>query len=146
MDCTATCHLTEHADLVLSAITREDLSTFQKISKRVCANGAQIRDLVGRNALHVAASCNRSDILEWLVKECGVDIELRDAESGWSALHRSLYYGHLKCTVDLVKVGRLAAFAPTNPVGWGIPVRLVSVWCVCLVRLVCLSSPSGLSV
>ena len=111
MDCTSKCRLARHAELVFSAITREDLPTLQKICKCVCANAVQLTDASGRSALHVAASCNKPDVLEWLIRECGVDVDSRDGESGWSALHRSVFYGHVACAVKLLKVWRTSSDA-----------------------------------
>ena len=59
---------------------------------------------VFRNSLHIAVSCGKYDIAEWLIKECAVDIQARDFESGWNALHRSLYYGNIQCAILLLKV------------------------------------------
>ena len=61
-------------------------------------------DELGRTALHFAASCGKSDILEWLVKDHGVDVGAKDLESGWTALHRSVFYGNLDCAVKLLEV------------------------------------------
>ena len=57
-----------------------------------------------RTALHMAASCGKGDILEWLVKDHGVDVGAKDLESGWTALHRSFFYGYLDCAVKLLQV------------------------------------------
>lgn len=64
-------------------------------------------DELGRTALHFAASCGKSDILEWLVKDHGVDVGAKDLESGWTALHRSVFYGNLDCAVKLLEVRKL---------------------------------------
>ena len=69
MECTPKCRLTKHADLVLSAITKEDAASIRAILPRICSNFARVSDQFGRNALHLAASCGKGDILEWLVKE-----------------------------------------------------------------------------
>lgn len=110
MDCTPTCRLPDHASIILSAITREDLPTFQSIVKKVCSNPANLTDRLGRHAIHVAASCGKTDILEWLIKECKVDIGLRDLESGWTPLHRSLFYGKLSCAVKLLQVKKIGKY------------------------------------
>ena len=55
----------------------------------------------------MAASCGKGDILEWLVKDQGVDVGTKDLESGWTALHRSVFYGYLDCTVKLLQVLKL---------------------------------------
>lgn len=105
MECTPKCRLTKHADLVLSAITKEDAATIRAILPRICSNFARVSDQFGRNALHVAASCGKGDILEWLVKDQGLDVGSKDLESGWTALHRSLFYGYLDSAVKLIQLG-----------------------------------------
>lgn len=57
-----------------------------------------------RNPLHVAVSCGRYEVAEWLINECDVEIHAKDFESGWNALHRSLFYGNIDCAVLLLKV------------------------------------------
>lgn len=104
MDCTPKCRLSKHAELILSAITKEDAAKVRAILPRVCSNFARVTDQFGRSALHLAASCGKGDILEWLVKDQAVDVELKDLESGWTALHRSVFYGYLDCTVKLIQV------------------------------------------
>ncbi|XP_020627308.1 inhibitor of Bruton tyrosine kinase-like [Orbicella faveolata] len=105
MDCTPKCRLAKHAELILSAITKEDAAKIRAILPRVCANFARVSDLFGRSALHLAASCGKGDILEWLVKDQGVDVGTKDLESCWTALHRSVFYGYLDCTVKLLQLG-----------------------------------------
>ena len=104
MDCTSKCRNFNHAaDVVLSAITRENLTSFQTICQRICVNFPFVVDAYGRSPLHVAASCGKHDIVEWLVKEQRVDIGIRDKESNWTPLHRSLFYGQLHCSVKLLQ-------------------------------------------
>ncbi|XP_028412320.1 inhibitor of Bruton tyrosine kinase-like [Dendronephthya gigantea] len=105
MDCTAKCRLNRHADVVLSAVTRESLQNFQQFAKYFCGNGIKTRDSFGRNALHIAASCGRKDILKWLLEDGSLDVTEKDFESGWTALHRSCYYGHLSCALLLLEYG-----------------------------------------
>jgi ankyrin repeat protein len=104
MDCTAKCRLSFHADVVLSAVTRESLQDLQHFIKYFCGNGAQTRDRFGRNALHIAASCGRKDVLKWLLEEKLLDVNEKDFESGWTPLHRACYYGHLSCALLLLQV------------------------------------------
>ncbi|XP_078373752.1 inhibitor of Bruton tyrosine kinase-like isoform X1 [Oculina patagonica] len=105
MDCTPKCRLVKHTELILSAITKEDAAKIRAILPRVCSNFARVTDQFGRSALHLAASCGKGDILEWLVKDQAVDVGFKDLESGWTALHRSVFYGYLDCTVKLIQLG-----------------------------------------
>lgn len=74
MDCSPKCRLAKHADFNFSAlinITPHDEAKVRAILPRFCSNFARVKDQCGRNVLHLAASCGKRDILEWLVKEEG---------------------------------------------------------------------------
>ncbi|CAH3153614.1 unnamed protein product, partial [Porites evermanni] len=108
MDCSPKCRLAKHADFNFSAlinITPHDEAKVRAILPRFCSNFARVKDQCGRNVLHLAASCGKCDILEWLVKEEGADLDSKDLESGWTPLHRSLFYGYLECAVKLTQLG-----------------------------------------
>lgn len=56
------------------------------------------KDSFGRTVLHLASSDNNSWALSWvelLVGIAGCQINVVDAESGWTALHRALYAGNI---------------------------------------------------
>ncbi|KZT60608.1 hypothetical protein CALCODRAFT_506706 [Calocera cornea HHB12733] len=56
------------------------------------------RDGFGRTLLHIAAGSLDGWALEWVricLAQKGVDVNLQDPESGWTALHRALYVGNL---------------------------------------------------
>ena len=70
-------------------------------------------DAYGRNVLHLAASCGREDVLEWLLNSCNEvnnsrqlaqTINQPDRESAWTPLHRGFFYGHLEAARTLIKV------------------------------------------
>ena len=69
MDCTPVCRLASHADVVLSAVTREQLDEIKCFVKYFCGNGGRVCDSFGRNAVHVAASCGKKDVLKWLIEQ-----------------------------------------------------------------------------
>jgi ankyrin repeat protein len=46
------------------------------------------RSILGRTALHLAASWNRANILQLLVDCPHANVNIRDRENGWTALHR----------------------------------------------------------
>lgn len=107
MDCSPKCRKTKHDDLNFSAIInigQEDAAKVQAILPRVCSNFARVADQCGRTALHLAASCGKCDILEWLVREQGAELDSKDLESGWTPLHRSVFFGFLDCAVKLIQV------------------------------------------
>ncbi|PIK34253.1 putative inhibitor of Bruton tyrosine kinase-like [Apostichopus japonicus] len=93
-ECTNQCHSQQHADDVIAMVTSS-------------APEEQWSGLYGygRTALHVAASCGRAGLLEWLVKEEKADLQSKDQESGWTSLHRSIFYGQLVSAVKLIQLG-----------------------------------------
>jgi len=59
------------------------------------------RDINGRNALTQAACWGHTDIVTFLVTECGVDVNAMDNE-GWSALHLAAREGRIGVTTLLL--------------------------------------------
>ncbi|CAH1798653.1 unnamed protein product [Owenia fusiformis] len=103
-DCTRRCHSKKHGDNITSVLSKCNLKQFQAYFG-FCHNTATQVDCYGRNALHVASSCGKWEIVAWLLIEKGVDTSTKDAESHWSALHRSLFYGQLSCARILISHG-----------------------------------------
>ncbi|XP_064198711.1 inhibitor of Bruton tyrosine kinase isoform X1 [Anguilla rostrata] len=105
-DCTPRCRSLAHADEVLAALTAGPEGRLRAFLLGHCHNWATLRDQHGRTALHLAASLGRRALLEWLLEsKSGADLLLKDRESGWTAAHRSAFYGHLHCLVAVVKRG-----------------------------------------
>lgn len=104
-DCTPKCRSAQHADEVVAAMTGGSeegrLCTFLAA---YCYNAATLRDGFGRTALHLAASLGKRTLLGWLLENKSADLLAKDMESGWTALHRSAFYGHIHCLMALVKV------------------------------------------
>lgn len=73
-----------------------------------CANATHGIDNIGRSPLHVAASCGKLDVLTWLLTDASstsaYNINLKDIESGWTALHRAVYFGRVGCAIALLQV------------------------------------------
>lgn len=42
-----------------------------------------------------------------LLLDAGADVNMRDWESGWTPLHRSLYFGHIRVSLLLLEAGAL---------------------------------------
>ena len=103
LDCTKACSSKQHAEIILSTAYLGNLKLLQHCDT-VCGNYLRIRDSFGRNALHVAASKGHSRLVEWLLNKKKVKVNLTDLESKWSALHRSMFYGQLGISAQLVKV------------------------------------------
>lgn len=56
------------------------------------------RDGFGRTVLHLASASIDASSVEYvrlLLKHPGINVNLQDWESHWTALHRALYYGNL---------------------------------------------------
>jgi hypothetical protein len=62
------------------------------------------QDDFGRTALHICCTYGSTDAAALLLSRYA-DHTLQDYESGWTPLHRSLYFGHLKLTLLLLKAG-----------------------------------------
>lgn len=103
-DCTPKCRSQQHADLVVAAITGGSDRQLRAFLNSHCHNAATLRDAFGRTALHLAASLGKKALLEWLLDNKSADLMVKDKESGWTALHRSAFYGQIHCLISLVKV------------------------------------------
>lgn len=110
-DCTNQCKSIVHGDIITDAISKRcvtdtDLCSFLNF---VCSRCESVVDSSGRTALHVAASCGRLNLVRWLVCNRHADIHAKDKESGYTALHRSIFYGKIDVTVELLKLGANAS-------------------------------------
>lgn len=103
-DCTPKCRSMRHADEVVAALTRGSEGRLRAFLNAHCHNAATLRDAFGRTALHLAASLGKRALLEWLLERKSADLMVKDKESGWTALHRSVFYGHIHCLMSLIKV------------------------------------------
>uniref|UniRef100_A0A667Y0R6 Inhibitor of Bruton tyrosine kinase n=1 Tax=Myripristis murdjan TaxID=586833 RepID=A0A667Y0R6_9TELE len=106
-DCTPKCRSQQHADEVVAALTAGSEGQLRAFLTAHCHNAATLRDAFGRTALHLAASLGKKTLLEWLLDSKSADLTLKDKESGWTALHRSAFYGQIHCLMALVKHGGL---------------------------------------
>ncbi|XP_071390852.1 inhibitor of Bruton tyrosine kinase isoform X1 [Centroberyx affinis] len=106
-DCTPKCRSPQHADQVVAALTGGSEGQLRAFLTTHCHNAATLRDAFGRTALHLAASLGKKALLEWLLDSKSADMTVKDKESGWTAVHRSAFYGHIHCLMALVKHGGL---------------------------------------
>lgn len=106
-DCTVKCRSLQHADDVVAALTSGTEGQLGAFLSAHCHNAATLRDGYGRTALHMAASLGKKALLEWLLENKSADLTVRDKESGWTAAHRSAFYGQIHCLISLVKHGAL---------------------------------------
>uniref|UniRef100_A0A7N6BGV5 BTB domain-containing protein n=1 Tax=Anabas testudineus TaxID=64144 RepID=A0A7N6BGV5_ANATE len=105
--CTPKCRSQQHADQVVAALTGGTEGKLRAFLISHCHNAATLRDAFGRTALHLAASLGKKALLEWLLDSKNADLTAKDKESGWTALHRSAFYGQIHCLIPLVKHGGL---------------------------------------
>lgn len=112
MECTPECASPTHAGVILTSVALGNLRLLQHCSN-LCSNAWRISDGFGRSPLHVAASRGHTHITEWLIARKKVAVDTVDKESGWSALHRSVYFGELGTAVSLVKVSFFFPFLPS---------------------------------
>lgn len=105
-DCTAKCRQQQHGNCITAALTKRSIDDHKLAAfiAKTCANFSNIRDYLGRSAVHMSASVARYKILEWLLNH-GAQLNERDYESGCTALHRALYYGCIDCAVLLLRYG-----------------------------------------
>lgn len=106
-DCTVKCRSLQHADDVVAALTSGTEGQLGAFLSAHCHNAATLRDGFGRTALHMAASLGKKALLEWLLENKSAELTAKDKESGWTALHRSAFYGQINCVISLVKHGAL---------------------------------------
>ncbi|NXW02092.1 IBTK kinase, partial [Fregetta grallaria] len=104
-DCTSKCRSLQHALDVISVVTRGSEGQIKAFLSSYCYNAATIKDAFGRNVIHLASSCGKKGVLDWLAETRGVDLLAKDKESGWTALHRSIFYGYIDCVLSLLKHG-----------------------------------------
>ncbi|XP_075058792.1 inhibitor of Bruton tyrosine kinase [Mixophyes fleayi] len=103
-ECTMRCRSLQHALDVISVVTRGSEQQIQAFLSSYCCNATTLKDDFGRNAVHIAASCGKKKVLDWLAAK-GVDLSIKDKESGWTALHRSIFYGRIDCALSLLQHG-----------------------------------------
>lgn len=107
-ECVERCRCKEHAELVCAALTKRQVldSDLCGYLHHVCCSCESVKDEMGRTALHVAASCGRMDVVKWLIQMKHANINAKDNESGYTPLHRSIFYGKLNVAVYLIKLGK----------------------------------------
>lgn len=107
-DCTIYCKSVQHGDVITAALSKRSISDFDLCAflNYTCMRCESVRDSAGRTALHVAASCGRIEVVKWLISSRHADIEAKDRESGYTALHRSIFYGKINVAVELIKLGK----------------------------------------
>ncbi|XP_059475096.1 inhibitor of Bruton tyrosine kinase isoform X2 [Neocloeon triangulifer] len=104
-ECSRRCRWQGHAASAIAAVVRGSEEEAVAYLRWLCHRPGQVLDAEGRSALHVAASKGRRRVAEWLVKHKEAQVNLRDLESGYTPLHRSLFYGQVDVAVALIQMG-----------------------------------------
>lgn len=107
-DCTDKCKSKKQANEVISVLTKRGVTDEELCSylNWKCVNCGLICDSFGRTALHFASACGRKKVVQWLVRNKGAHINAKDLESGYSALHRSVFYGKINSAVSLIQLSK----------------------------------------
>lgn len=90
--------------LAAVATVRAEQPLLAAYMRWLCGTCGRATDSSGRMALHLAASCGHGAVVRWLVRRADASIDVRDTESGYTALHRSIFYGQIHVATDLIKV------------------------------------------
>ncbi|KAI4468430.1 btk-binding protein-related [Holotrichia oblita] len=106
-DCADKCKSKEHGNTLCSSLTKRDITDAELCAyfNQICFCCEAVRDAFGRTTLHLAASVGRANVVKWLLKRKQININARDFESGYTALHRSIFYGKINAAVALLHAG-----------------------------------------
>ncbi|GJQ66288.1 hypothetical protein Trydic_g4335 [Trypoxylus dichotomus] len=106
-DCADKCKSSEHGEILCISLTKRDVTDAELCAyfNQICFCCEAVRDTFGRTALHLAASVGRANVVKWLLRRKQININAKDFESGYTALHRSIFYGKINAAVTLLKAG-----------------------------------------
>lgn len=115
-DCTEECRSQQHGDSLGAALILREPSDKELASSLplLCGNLASLVDSSGRTLLHMAASMGRRGFVQWLIKKYDVNLNTQDRESGYTPLHRSIFYGQLNVAVVLMQLGADISICDNN--------------------------------
>lgn len=107
--CAENCKSVNHGDIITASLTKRCVSEADLCCyiNFICSCCETVKDSCGRTALHTAASCGKTEIIKWLCEHKHPNINAKDAESGYTALHRSIFYGKIDSAVCLIKQGKI---------------------------------------
>lgn len=106
IDCTPKCRSAVHYLDLIRVVTQS--LPVQVIINYLCrcGNCAKGHDKSGRTLIQIcSALSDKWPIIDWLIKQKKVDINPKNFESGYTALHYSVFYGRIDNTINLIKAG-----------------------------------------
>ncbi|KAI0262373.1 hypothetical protein BC834DRAFT_892147 [Gloeopeniophorella convolvens] len=83
-----------------------DQAAFQRQLAGASPADVNVRDWLGRTVLHLACAASDPAATEYvrlLLAHSGINVNIPDAESHWTALHRALYHGNLAAAILLLQ-------------------------------------------
>ena len=106
-ECSTKCRSKKDAAKLIAAVTRgtDQQNLAYIVTSGICNNPGNVSDHYGRTLLHVAASTGKKAVIEWLIRFKGAHLNTKDLESGYTALHRALHYGHINVARFLIESG-----------------------------------------
>ncbi|CAF0720757.1 unnamed protein product [Brachionus calyciflorus] len=103
--CGPKCRSHKHAIEIINLMTKTNDAHILISALLQCWNCQKIQDNFGRNLLHMAASCGRREVCEWLIDMKKTDLNLKTFENGWTAAHCACFYGNIDSLIALIKRG-----------------------------------------
>lgn len=103
--CSPKCRSAQHALDLISLLTKTNDTHILLSGLMQCWNSHKIHDNQGRDLLHVAASCGRAEVCEWLLEYKKAEINLKTFENGWTPAHCACFYGNIDSLIILIKHG-----------------------------------------
>ena len=106
-ECTSKCRSKKDAATLIASVTRgtDQQSLAYLSSSGICNNPGKVADEYGRTLLHMAAAMGKKAVVEWLIKFKSAQQNTKDNESGFTALHRALFYGRINVARFLIENG-----------------------------------------
>jgi hypothetical protein len=111
-ECTAKCRSKGDAGRLIAVVTQdlpEDRILYHLATAGICSQPGKVITSSGRLLLHVAASVGKKNVVEWLLRFKEAAINAKDSESGYTALHRSVFSGQIAVAELLLSQGANAA-------------------------------------
>ena len=103
--CTPKCRSNRHIQEINAVLTKSSDTQLLLSAIQQCWNCQKMPDKSGRYCLHMAASCGRADVCEWLLKYKKAELSVKSIENGFTPAHCAAFYGNLDALSVLAKHG-----------------------------------------